>query len=178
MQHCTKIYYSMFVWSSTCFWRHTAHHQELKNCTSSLWFSIHERLLDIEVYNLSHMQNHRLRVQFWAPDNGQCVAQNMSASYKHGIINFDTLLHLVGYFCMNHKVILKGIFKYHYYYNKKSLNALHLYVITMFTIQIIQCGLLFYLYMETTFLITYTHFEETNVQSSIYIYCRISKIIV
>ena len=24
------------------------------------------------------------------------------ASYKHGIINFDTLLHLVGYFCMNY----------------------------------------------------------------------------
>ena len=26
------------------------------------------------------------------------------ASYKHGIINFDTLLHLVGYFCMNNYV--------------------------------------------------------------------------
>lgn len=52
---------------------------------------------------------------------------------------------------LSHKVILKGIFKYHYYYNKKSLTALHLSVIAMFTIQITQSGLLFYLYKETTF---------------------------
>jgi hypothetical protein len=35
MQHCIKIYYSTFRWDSTCFWRHTAHHQELKNCAVS-----------------------------------------------------------------------------------------------------------------------------------------------
>ena len=29
------------------------------------------------------------------------------ASYKHGIINFDTLLHLVGYFCMN-RTMMQG----------------------------------------------------------------------
>jgi hypothetical protein len=28
MQQCIKIYYSIFIWSSTCFGRHTAHHQE------------------------------------------------------------------------------------------------------------------------------------------------------
>jgi hypothetical protein len=27
------------------------------------------------------------------------------ASYKGGIINFDTLLHLVGYFCMNYTMM-------------------------------------------------------------------------
>jgi hypothetical protein len=26
-------------------------------------------------------------------------------SYKHGIINFDKLLHLVGYFCMNYTMM-------------------------------------------------------------------------
>jgi hypothetical protein len=43
----STFYYSMFIWSSTCFGRHTAHHQELRNCTSSLWFFIRGRLLDV-----------------------------------------------------------------------------------------------------------------------------------
>jgi hypothetical protein len=30
MQQCIKFYYSIFIWSSTCFGRHTAHHQEPK----------------------------------------------------------------------------------------------------------------------------------------------------
>jgi hypothetical protein len=52
-----------------------------QNCTSSLW------LLDVVVAaqrpatttsnNLSRMQNQRLLVQFWAPDDGRCVARNM-----------------------------------------------------------------------------------------------------
>ena len=60
-----------------------------QNCTSSIWFCIRERLLEVEVAghwqrpatstsnNLSRMQNQRLLVQFWAPDNGRCVARNM-----------------------------------------------------------------------------------------------------
>jgi hypothetical protein len=27
-----------FIYSSTCFWRFPAHHQELDNCSGSLWF--------------------------------------------------------------------------------------------------------------------------------------------
>ena len=50
-----------------------------QNCTGSLWFCIHERLLDAQ-----------------APSN----LSTCWALYKHGIINFDTLLHLVGYFYM------------------------------------------------------------------------------
>jgi hypothetical protein len=34
----------MFLNCSTCFGRHTAHHQELKNCNCSLWFYIRFRL--------------------------------------------------------------------------------------------------------------------------------------
>jgi hypothetical protein len=30
----------MFLNCSTCFERHTAHHQELKNCNYSIWFYI------------------------------------------------------------------------------------------------------------------------------------------
>jgi hypothetical protein len=31
----------MFVYSSTCFWRFPAHHQELNDCSGSLWFYLH-----------------------------------------------------------------------------------------------------------------------------------------
>jgi hypothetical protein len=35
MRQCTKIYYFMSIWSSTCFGRHTAHHQELKTALAA-----------------------------------------------------------------------------------------------------------------------------------------------
>jgi hypothetical protein len=35
MQQCIKIYYSIFIWSSTCFGRHTAHHQEPKTAPAA-----------------------------------------------------------------------------------------------------------------------------------------------
>ena len=34
----SKVYYLTFMYSSTCFGRPHAHHQELNNCSSSLWF--------------------------------------------------------------------------------------------------------------------------------------------
>jgi hypothetical protein len=34
MQQSIKIYYFIFIWSSTCFGRHTTHHQELKTAAS------------------------------------------------------------------------------------------------------------------------------------------------
>ena len=38
MQQFLKFYYLTFMYSSTCFRRTPAHHQELNNCSSSLWF--------------------------------------------------------------------------------------------------------------------------------------------
>jgi len=35
MQHCIKIYYSIFIRNSTCFGRHTAHHQEPKTALAA-----------------------------------------------------------------------------------------------------------------------------------------------
>ena len=32
------VYYLAFIYSSTCFGRFHTHHQELNNCSSSLWF--------------------------------------------------------------------------------------------------------------------------------------------
>jgi hypothetical protein len=34
----SQVYYLSFKYSSTCFERPYAHHQELNNCSSSLWF--------------------------------------------------------------------------------------------------------------------------------------------
>jgi hypothetical protein len=34
----TPLYYLRFMYSSTCFGRPHAHHQELNNCSSNLWF--------------------------------------------------------------------------------------------------------------------------------------------
>jgi len=39
MQHCIKIYYSIFIRSSTCFGRHTAHHQEPKTALAASGFA-------------------------------------------------------------------------------------------------------------------------------------------
>jgi len=39
MQQCIKFYYSIFTWSSTCFGRHTAHHQEPKTALTAFGFS-------------------------------------------------------------------------------------------------------------------------------------------
>jgi hypothetical protein len=123
MQQCISIYYSVFIWSSTCFERHTAHHHELKNSTSSLWFYIHVRVLDVEVAGqrpaTSTSNNLTLYVK---PEDASAVLdllmmgsvslETCRASYKHRIINADTLLHLVGYFCVNLSRFLsfKGVY--------------------------------------------------------------------
>ena len=39
----SPVYYLMFIYSSACFRRPHAHHQELNNCSSSLWFFPSER---------------------------------------------------------------------------------------------------------------------------------------
>jgi hypothetical protein len=38
MQQFLHLIIRMFIYSSTCFWRPHAHHQELNNFSSSLWF--------------------------------------------------------------------------------------------------------------------------------------------
>jgi hypothetical protein len=93
MQQRIRIYYSMFVWSSTCLERHTAHHQEPKNCTRSLWFYIRVRLLEPHTYVKPEASSAVLGLLMMSGVS----LETCWASYKHGIINSDTLLHLVGY---------------------------------------------------------------------------------
>jgi len=41
----SKFYYSIFIWNSTCFGRHTAHHQEHKTALAASGFFIRGKLL-------------------------------------------------------------------------------------------------------------------------------------
>jgi len=41
MQQILQFIILTFIYSSTCFGRPHAHHQELDNCSSSLWFYLH-----------------------------------------------------------------------------------------------------------------------------------------
>ena len=70
-----KIYYSIFIWSSTCFGRHTAHHQEAKTALAASGFAYVEGCWTCGCWtlsassnhtsnNLPRMQNQRLLVQF------------------------------------------------------------------------------------------------------------------
>ena len=90
----SKFYYSIFIRSSTCFGRHTTHHQEPKTALAASGFSYVEGCWTCSWWtlsgtvclttstnytsrNLPRMKNQRLPVQFYAPDDGRCVARNM-----------------------------------------------------------------------------------------------------
>jgi hypothetical protein len=61
----SQVYYLTFMYSSTCFWRPYAHHQELNNCSSSLWFyhwSVVVAVLLVVVGPVGHPQHVELYI--------------------------------------------------------------------------------------------------------------------
>jgi len=46
----SPVYYLTFIYSSTCFGRHHAHHQELNNCSSSLWFYLRSMVVAVLLF--------------------------------------------------------------------------------------------------------------------------------
>jgi len=57
----SQVYYLTFMYISTRFGRHRAHHQELKNCSSSLWFyrwSVVVAVLLVVVGPVGHVPTH------------------------------------------------------------------------------------------------------------------------
>jgi len=53
IQQCIKIYYSVFIWSSTCFGRHIAHHQEPKTALAASGFAYMEGCWTCSCWTLS-----------------------------------------------------------------------------------------------------------------------------
>jgi hypothetical protein len=97
-----KIYYFMPIWSSTCFGWHTAHHQELKTALAASGFAYAVSVQQPERPKIFHVCKTRgCLCSFEFLMMGVVSPETCWASYKHGVINFDRLLHLVGYFCTN-----------------------------------------------------------------------------
>jgi len=105
MQQYIRCYCAVFVWSSTCFGRHTAHHQKPKTelaasafCTCSWW--------TLSGYAWQHRPTTRTKSRgcqfsFRFLMMGGVSPETCWASYKYWIITFDIMLHLVGSFFMN-----------------------------------------------------------------------------
>jgi len=55
------------------------------------------------------------------------------ASYKHWIINFDALLHLVGYFCMNYKLVAFRLITHNIYGKVFGISLLWFFLVTVIT---------------------------------------------
>ena len=89
-------FYFIFIWSSTCFGRHTAHHQEPKTALAPSGFAYVEGCWTCSCWTLSasshytsnnppRMQNQRLLVQFWLLMMGGVSAETCWASHKYEI---------------------------------------------------------------------------------------------
>jgi len=101
MQQCIKIYYSIFIWRSTCFGQHTAHHQEPKTALAASGLRAWKVVgccgcwTPTTSNNLPHTQTRGCQCSFRLLMMGGVSPETCWASYKYGIINFETLLHLV-----------------------------------------------------------------------------------
>jgi hypothetical protein len=99
MRQCIKIYYSMFIWSSTCFGRHTAHHQELKTTLASSGFAYVKgcwTLMLLEADSLRFSQNagyFQLRkLLLLKEDSGPSVRRQVLVNYTHAAVVLVTCL--------------------------------------------------------------------------------------
>jgi len=103
----------MFLNCSTCFGRHTAHHQELKNCNCSLWFYVRLWLPVAEM----------AEPWWWAV----CRPKHVEQLRNIGIINSTTRLHLVGSFCEMYITMHGSMNIMSVFINRtsKALNNLH-----------------------------------------------------
>jgi len=97
----------------TCFGRHTAHHQEPKTALAASGLAYMEGCWMCGCWMLTSVQQLHVKTTFhiWKTRGCQCSFRLLMmggvspetrwASCKYRIVNFDTLLHLVGFFCMN-----------------------------------------------------------------------------
>jgi len=106
-KNVSKFYYSIFIWSSTCFGRHTAHHQEPKTVLAASGFSYVEGCWTCSWWTLSgtvcltastNYTSKQPSMVLWKTRGCQCnfrllmmgsvSPETCWASYKCGIIKF------------------------------------------------------------------------------------------
>ena len=82
--HVVEFIIPVFLNCSTCFGRHTAHQQELKNYNFSLWFYVRFWLPVAVVADPSQRpatknvcKTRSCNYSFWAPNDGRCVTRDM-----------------------------------------------------------------------------------------------------
>jgi hypothetical protein len=105
----SRFYYSTFIWSSTCFGRHTAYHQEPKIALAASGFLYVKGCWTCRWWTLSGLTR-PTTFHVWKTRGCQCnfkplmmggvLPETCWASYKCGIIKPFTLLYLVGFFFM------------------------------------------------------------------------------
>ena len=89
----SEFYYSIFIWSSTCFGRHTAHHQEPDN--------VHQ----LHVQTTFHVWKTRgCQCSFSLLTMGGVLPETCWASYKYGIIKFWYIVAYCWIFFMNYEL--------------------------------------------------------------------------
>jgi hypothetical protein len=71
----------MFIYSSTCFGRPHAHHQELNNCSSSLWFYLRSVVIAVLVgpTTTNHCYHHVPKVK---PEAASAVVELLVMGVK------------------------------------------------------------------------------------------------
>jgi len=99
-KNVSKFVISIFIWSSTCFGRHTAHHREPKTALVASGFAYVEGCWTCGCWTLSFhaCKTRGCQCSFRLLMTGGVSPETCWALYKYGIINFDILLHLVGFF--------------------------------------------------------------------------------
>jgi hypothetical protein len=88
MQQCTKIYF-IFIWSSTCFGRHTAHHQEPKTALAASGFACVEGCWTCSCWTLTASSNY-YGTEFH-PDPARKLSANLYDIY-HCCVYSEVLL--------------------------------------------------------------------------------------
>ena len=63
MQQFLQFIILTFIYSSTCFGRPHAHHQELNNCSSSLWFYLRIVVIAVLLFAQQHGCHHDTKVK-------------------------------------------------------------------------------------------------------------------
>jgi hypothetical protein len=117
----SKFYYSIFIWSSTCFGRHAAQRQGPKTalaasgfsyvegCWMCSWWTLSGIICPTSSNNLPRIKNQRLSVQLWLLMMGGVSPETCWASYKYEIIKFWYTVASCWIFLYELKLLYKAI---------------------------------------------------------------------